>query len=178
MNINKLSIHNIKRIDFNHLILPSSKDDQFIKLFMNHGEITVYNKQDIDITNITFTNKKKKELLKIKDIYSYNFIMLGVMNKKREIILFDIMTEKEYFNDCKRKLFYRIKRFNKISKNFKNLDYIKFIDNNRYTEYRNILSYYINNAKNTDFILYLFDYNFNYIQNNKLSYMLYRNDLN
>lgn len=178
MNINKLPIHNIKKIDFNHLIFPSNKEDQFITLFMNHGNIIVYNKKEKNITNITFTNKKKKELLKIKDIYSYNFVMLGVMNKKREITLFDIMTEKEYFSGSKRKLFYRIKRFNKISKNFINCNYIKFIDNNRYTDYKSILSYYINNVENTDSILYLLDYNFNYFQKNKLSYMLYRNDLN
>ena len=176
MKINNLPIHNIKNINIHHLLLPSNKKDQIITLFMNYGKISVLNENGKDITNITFTKKKIKQLSRVKDISSYSFVTLGVMTDKRDITLFDIMSEKEYYNKTNKKLFVRIKRFNNIKENFKHLNYINFIDNTRIVDYNKIIHTYITNYRNIDSIMYLFDYNFNFKDYNRRSYILYRND--
>ena len=176
MNINSLALHNIKNTSFYHLVLPSNKKDQAITLFMNYGEISVFNENGKDITNITFTKKKIKQLSRVKDISSYSFVTLGIMTEKRDITLFDIMSDKEYHNKINKKFFSRIKRFNNIKDNFKHLNYINFIDDKRIVDYNKIIHTYITNYKNIDSIVYLFDYNFNFKNYSRRSYILYRND--
>lgn len=75
-------------------------------------------------------------------------------------------------NDCKPLWYFR----NVCDQRIISYIYINFIDDKRIIDYNKIVYNYIINYKNIDFILYLFNYNFNFIDYNRRSYILYRND--